>query len=93
MSIDNYRNQDDMIKEAFDLIGEEIDVLHIKDFVVKDGNIVSRQIAVGEGLLNLPLLMKLAKEKKPMIHMLIEDSVPENVLVSSAYIKKCYEEA
>ncbi|HCL03329.1 MAG TPA: sugar phosphate isomerase/epimerase, partial [Lachnoclostridium phytofermentans] len=43
--------------------------------------------------LNLPLLMKLAKEKKPMIHMLLEDSVPENAVASRDYIKKCYEEA
>lgn len=93
MSLDNYKNQDEIIKEAFELIGDEIDVLHIKDFIVKDGNIVSRPLTVGEGLLNLPLLMKLAKEKKPMIHMLLEDSVPENAIASKDYIKKCYEEA
>lgn len=93
MSIDNYKNQDEIIKEAFDLIGEEIDVLHIKDFIVKDDAIVSRPLTVGDGLINLPLLMKLAKEKKPMIHMLLEDSIPENALASKAYITKCYEDA
>lgn len=93
MSLDNYQKQEEVINEAFDLIGEEIAVLHIKDFVVKDGQIVSRPVTVGEGLANIPLLMKKAKEKKPFIHMTLEDSIPENALISQGYIKKCYDEA
>lgn len=93
MSVENYKYQDEMIEEAFDLVGEEIDVLHIKDFIVKDHQIVSGHITVGEGELNLPLLLKKAKEKKPFIHMTLEDSIPENALVSKQYIEKVYEEA
>ena len=93
MSLDNYKNQDEIIKEAFDLIGEEIAVLHIKDFTIKDGQIVSRPLTAGDGMLNIPLVMKLIKEHKPFMHVLLEDSVPENALLSKAYIEKVYEEA
>lgn len=92
MSVENYTRQDEIIEEAFDLLGEEIDVLHIKDFVVKDDQIISRPVVVGEGNLNLPLLLKLAKAKKPFIHMLLEDSLPENALTSKQYIEKVYQE-
>ena len=90
MSVDNYKYQNEMMEEAFDLVGEEIDVLHVKDFIVKNNEIVSRPITVGEGELNLPLLLKKAKEKKPFIHMTLEDSIPENALVSKQYIEKVY---
>ena len=93
MSLDNYKYQEEIIEEAFDLIGEEIDVLHIKDFIVSEEGIKSRPVTVGEGLLNLPLVMKHAKQKKPFIHMLLEDSIPENALISKAYIEACYAKA
>lgn len=90
ISAQNYTRQDEIMEEAFDLIGEEIDVLHIKDFIVSGNDIVSRPLTVGEGQLNLALLLKLAKEKKPYIHMLLEDSLPENALISKKYIEKTY---
>ncbi len=90
MSVDNYTRQNEIIEEAFDLLGEEIDVLHIKDFIVSGKDIVSRPVTVGEGELNLALLLKLAKTKKPFIHMLLEDSLPENALISKNYIEKIY---
>ncbi len=92
MSIDNYRYQDEIFEEAFDLVGEEIDVMHIKDFIVKDNQIVSRPVVVGEGELNLAHLLRLAKAKKPFIHMTLEDSIPDNALISKSYIEKVYEE-
>lgn len=92
MSGENYENQDDIIEEAFGLLKEEIAVLHIKDFVIKDGEPSSKNLAVGEGILNVPLVMKLAKQHKPFIHMLLEDSIPENALKSKAYIEKIYQE-
>jgi sugar phosphate isomerase/epimerase len=93
ISADNYTRQNEIIEEAFDLVGEEIDVLHIKDFIVNGNDIVSRPLTVGEGELNLALLLKLAKAKKPYIHMLLEDSLPENALLSKKFIEKTYDEA
>lgn len=93
MSIDNYKYQDEIMDEAFDLVGEEIDVMHIKDFIVKDNQIISRPVTVGEGELHLSHLMKLAKEKKPFIHMTLEDSIPENAMISKSFIEKVYQEA
>lgn len=92
MTVDNYKNQDELMLEAFELLKNEIDVLHIKDFVIKDGEAKSQNLAVGDGLLNLPLLMKLAKKNKPCIHMLLEDSKPENAMQSKTYIEKIYTE-
>ena len=89
---DNYMKQDDIIKEAFELIKEEIAVLHIKDFVVEDGKVKSKPMSLGEGILNLPLLMSYAKKYKPCIHVLLEGSTPDNVKKSVEYMNKVYAE-
>lgn len=91
-STDNYVRQDEIIEEAFDLLKEEIAVLHIKDFIIDNNEVKSRPLTLGDGLLNLPLIMKLAKKHKPFIHMLLEDSVPENAMQSKAYAEKVYAE-
>ncbi len=93
LSVENEKHHEDIIKGAFELFGEEIDVIHLKDYIVKDGEIVSRPVTVGEGQMNVPYLLKTIKERKPFIHVLLEDSIPENAKVSRDYIHKCYKEA
>lgn len=87
---ENYKRQDEIIMEAFDLLKDEIEVLHIKDFIINNGEMSSSNLVVGDGLLNLSLIMKLAKQYKPFIHMLLEDSTPDNALLSKVNIEKAY---
>lgn len=91
ISMDNYMNQDEMLKEAFELVGNEIVAIHSKDFVVEDNRIVSK--ITGEGDLNYDLLMKLVKTHKPLIHILLEGTSPENVEFAKEYLIKKYREA
>lgn len=91
ISIDNYKNQDEILKEAFELVGDEIIAIHSKDFVVEDGKIVSK--ISGEGILNYDLLMSLVKKHKPLIHVLLEGTSPENVEFAKEYVTRKYREA
>lgn len=91
ISIDNYKNQDEILTEAFDLLGEEIAAIHSKDFVIEDNKVISK--ITGEGILNYDLLMKLAKEHKPYIHILLEGTSPSNVEFAKEFITKKYKEA
>lgn len=92
LNAENEKNHEDIIKGAFELFGEEIDVIHLKDYIVKDGEIISRPVTVGEGNMNVPYLLGILKEKKPFIHVLLEDSLPDNAQLSRNYIEKCYKE-
>lgn len=86
---DNYMKQDEMITEAFDILREEIACIHLKDFIVDyDGNIKS--VISGDGLLNYDLLMLLIRKNKPYIHMLLEDTKPDNVLYAKEYVEDKY---
>jgi len=93
LNAENEKNHEDIIKGAFELFGDEIDVIHLKDYIVREGEIISRPVTLGEGKLNIPYLMRILKEKKPFIHVLLEDSVPENAQNSRVYAHRCYREA
>lgn len=90
-SPDTYENQAEMMEEAFELLGDDIVVIHIKDFVVEDGKIVPAQI--GEGIFRFDILMKFLKEKKPHIHALLEETTPDTAVRSRKFIEEQYNKA
>lgn len=93
LSVENEKQHEDIIKGAFELFGNEIDVIHLKDYVVRDGEIISRPVTLGEGQLNIPYLMGILKQRKPFINVLLEDSLPDNAQQSRAYAHQCYDKA
>jgi sugar phosphate isomerase/epimerase len=72
LSIDNYQDQDRLVKESFDLFGDRIAIIHAKDFTV-EGNAL-RQVRTGQGGLNYKLLMDLLRQRKPGISILLEEA-------------------
>jgi len=94
LNAENEKQHEKIVEEAFAVLGNEIDAIHIKDYVVKeDGSIVYEKVAVGEGRFNIPHFLGILKKRKPFIHVLLEASTPENVKASCDYIRKCYKEA
>lgn len=91
ISVDNYKNQDAILEEAFDLLKDDIIAIHSKDFVIEDNKVISK--ITGEGILNYDLLMKLVKKNKPLIHVLLEGTKPENVEFAKEYVIRKYREA
>lgn len=93
LNAENEKQHEKIVEEAFEVLGEEIDAIHIKDYVVKDGSIVYEQVTVGEGNFNIPHFLGILKQKKPFISVLLEASTAQNRQASCDYIRKCYEEA
>lgn len=93
LNAQNEKNHEDIIQGAFELFGNEIDVIHLKDYIVKEGEIISRPVTLGEGQMNIPYLMGILKKKKPFIHVLLEDSLPSNAQQSKEYAMACYKNA
>ena len=91
ISVDNYKNQDAILEEAFDLLKDDIIAIHSKDFVIEDNKVISK--ITGEGILNYDLLMKLVKKNKPLIHVLLEGTKPENVEFAKEFVTRKYREA
>ncbi|NLK76072.1 MAG: sugar phosphate isomerase/epimerase [Clostridiales bacterium] len=81
---ENYVNQEEIMEEAFDLLGENIIAVHVKDFIIKDNKKIG--VPIGEGIFNYDKLLSLLKKHKPYIHVLMEDTTPDNVVASRDFI-------
>ena len=72
LSIDNYRDQDRLVQESFDLFGDRIAIIHAKDYAVEGNSL--RQLRTGQGSFNYKLLMDLLRQRKPGISILLEEA-------------------
>jgi sugar phosphate isomerase/epimerase len=84
LGMDNYMQQTQVIEEAIDLLGDDIAVIHMKDFIIQGNDMIS--VASGTGNLNYSPIIAFIKAKKPMIHCILEDTKPENVIMAKNYV-------
>ena len=64
-------------------------MVHIKDFVVKDGKLES--VAAGTGNMDYTQIIKFIKEQKPYVHVTLENTVPENAVEARRYIQEIWD--
>ncbi len=89
LDISNYQNSDEIFAEAIDLLGEDVAVMHLKDYRVENGSLVST--AAGTGQMDYSRIIRFMKERKPYIHATLEDTVPENAVQAREHIQKIWD--
>lgn len=72
LSIENCREQDRVVSESFELFGDRIAIIHAKDFSVEGSAL--KQVRTGQGNFNYPHFMRLLRERKPGISILLEEA-------------------
>ena len=87
----NIAGYHDVLKEAIYVLGEDVAVVHLKDFAIKNGEV--EELAVGQGQMEYDELTRFMKYDKPYIHATLENTVPENAVAAREYIQKLWEEA
>ena len=89
LSIDNYKQQDEVIKKSFDLFGERIVIVHAKDFIVEHGEMV--RVAPGKGLLNYKVLLQYLKKNKPFVTIILEEIEQKDMEDSRGILGNMYD--
>ena len=89
LDISNYQDREAIIAEAIGLLGDDIAMVHIKDYVVQDGKHVS--VAAGSGEMNYEQIIRFIKERKPYVHVTLENTTPENAVQAKEYIQGLYD--
>ena len=84
----NYKRQDEIISESFELFGDRIVLVHAKDFIYENGKVV--RVPIGTGDFNYPLLLSLIKERKPHVDIIIEVTTLDTLGNSREYLEKMY---
>lgn len=87
----NYRQQKDIVKEAIDVLGEDVAVVHIKDYQITAKGICDA--AAGTGEMDYSDLMSFMKKEKPYIHATLENTVPQNAVAARKLIEELYDQA
>ena len=91
LSLENYERRDEVIAEAMELLGEDIAVVHLKDFRVSEKGLEAT--AAGTGLMDYHAIMRYLKAEKPYIQATLENTVPDNAVQAREYLEKIYNEA
>ena len=68
----NYNNQEDVLKESFDLLSDDIIIVHAKDFIFEDNKII--EVSHGTGLYRYETLLEQIRQSKNEIDVLLENA-------------------
>jgi len=83
---DNVDRRDDVIREAIDLLGEDVVIIHMKDYQRGENKLVS--MACGLGEMDYTDILRFAKHQKPFIQMTLEDTRPDNAEAARLHLEK-----
>ena len=88
LDMSNYSDYPQIFEEFTELLGPDICTVHIKDFRVSDGRLSS--CAAGTGQMNFDGILGYIKAHKPFIHVLMEDTKPENSMQAKKFLEERY---
>lgn len=86
LCIDNYENRKEIISQAIELLGEDIAIVHMKDFIITEDGMF-QNTGAGLGMMEYDQVLEFIQSKKPYIHCTLEDTVPDNALFCKNYIE------
>ncbi len=89
LDISNYQEQEAIIEEAIEVLGPDVAMVHLKDYMPADGKLEA--MGCGLGMMKYETVLKFIKERKPYIHVTLENTNPENNLQVKAFILDLYQ--
>lgn len=88
----NFARQDEVIRQAFELLGSRIIACHAKDRVLTpEGRL--QTVTPGQGNMNYKLYMELLKSYKPGVDIIIEHVIETDMAKTKSFIETVYAEA
>lgn len=84
LNMDNYYLAKDIIDDVFKLYGEKIVAIHAKDFIIEKNSL--KPVQIGKGLLDYDLILKLLKDNRLNIPIIIEELTGKELIDSYNYL-------
>ena len=89
LCMENADDREDIFRNAFEKLCDHIAVVHIKDFVRKEGKLIS--VAAGTGEMNYENLLRMVRQSKPFVQATLENTTNENAVQARELIQRVYE--
>lgn len=93
LSLDNMDHADEVIAEAIELLGPDIAMVHLKDFLPEDAGGQLKAAAPGMGGMDYTRVMRFLKSEKPYIYATLENTTPENAVHCREAMQAAYDRA
>lgn len=95
LDITNVDHCDELFQEMFELVGNDIAAVHLKDYAHSEDGKKLTTIGIGAGMgeMDYSGIMRYLKKEKPHIFATLEDSKPENAAFCAATVQKAYRDA
>ena len=90
LCVENMDQREEIFAKTIELLGDDIAVVHLKDFVPEGNDLTS--IAAGTGMMDYRQILKFMKERKPFIQATLENTNNDNAVASRLYRKSVYRE-
>jgi len=81
-------SQKDFFTRAFNSFGNDITIIHAKDFRIENG-VKNGMLPAGTGEMDYSSLLQLISERKPGIDILLENTSPASGKKAAEYLKRC----
>jgi sugar phosphate isomerase/epimerase len=91
LGMENVDQRDKVIGDAMDKLADHIAMVHLKDFIRRDGQLVSA--AAGTGEMDYREILRFMKARKPYIHATLENTSNDNAVNSRCLIQRIYDES
>ena len=88
LCMENADRRETVIGEAMDKLCDDIAMVHLKDFVRRDGKLIS--VAAGTGEMDYTEILRFLKARKPYIQATLENTCNENAVTSRKFIEEVY---
>ena len=91
LCMENADDRERVFADAMDKLCDHIAMVHIKDFIRKDGKLVS--VAAGTGEMDYSSILRFLKARKPYVRISLENTCNDNAVASRELIERVYQEA
>lgn len=89
LGMENVDDRERVIGEAMDKLCDHIAMVHLKDFVRRDGELVS--VAAGTGEMDYTEICRFLKARKPYIQATLENTSNDNAVAAREHIEHIYQ--
>ena len=88
LAVENLDRREKVLGNAMDILCEDIAMVHLKDYVLRDGKLVS--VAAGTGEMDYKEIMRFLKARKPFIQASLENTNNDNAVQAREFLESVY---
>lgn len=90
LDLENVDHREEVFQEFMELLGPDIAMVHLKDFVRVGDGYGLQSVGAGTGEMDYTSVMRFIKREKPFLYATLENTTPENAAACREAMQKAY---